>query len=157
MVKPIVIPTSDGPVYWWNLGANVGARSPNHPEDVQLVQFGYFCMLNNPRNASLLKPEERAAFAAVKIGPSCTGQENDPLVIAIRAHEKSRGGAQDGHVSVAPPGQVVYDGVHTFILNVLVTNIRVVTKTDFPRFDKHPACKEAAKLIEAVKKACGAD
>src|SRR5262245_46832763 len=51
--------------FFWNVSANVGVNSPNKPEDVQLVQFGYFAM-------SVLnifeQPEElRRIFAAVKL------------------------------------------------------------------------------------------
>lgn len=152
MVKAITLNTPT--VFWWNLDANVGVRSPNRDDDVQLVQFGYFCMLNNPKNASVLTAAERAAFQSVKIGASFSGQEDDPLVVAIRAHQKSRGGAQDGHVSVAPPGQVRYDGVHSFMLNALVRSIADMTKDYFPRIDKHPACQPATKLVEVVKRCC---
>ena len=31
-------------LHWWNLSAQVGMASPNNPDDVQLVQFGFFCM-----------------------------------------------------------------------------------------------------------------
>lgn len=154
MVKPIVTSSNGRLVYWWNLSGNVGVMSTNVPADVQLVQFGYLCMLKNPKNATRLSPAERAAFAAVKVGVPCVGVESDPLVRAIRAHQAARGGAQDGCVSVVPDGQYTYDATHSYMLYGLIGSIRDVTRDIYPRFDKHPDCQKATWLIDAVRSAC---
>lgn len=80
----------------WNIDGKVGLSSPNKEDDVQFVQFGYFCMLSKFPG---LSAPEKTAFGAIVLGSRCTGVENDPLVLAIRAHQASRGGAQDGVVS----------------------------------------------------------
>jgi hypothetical protein len=138
----------------WNTDAHVGLRSPNKMEDVHLVQFGFFCM--GLVTSKIPDPQNRAIYAAIKLQTSCTGQETDPLVIAIRTMEKSRGGTQDGFVSNIPGSTGVYadagGGKHANILLALLNNMfDAVGGTDWPRLDKHPRCPPLvkARIVEA--------
>jgi hypothetical protein len=137
----------------WNTDAHVGLRSPNKLEDVHLVQFGFFCM--GLLTSKIRDPQNRAIYAAVKLETPCTGQENDPLVIAIRTMEKSRGGTQDGFVSNIPGPTGVYAdaaGLHANILLTLLNNIfDAVGGANWPRLDKHQKCPTLVKtrIVEA--------
>jgi len=131
---------------FWNIDANVGARSSNGPVDVQLVQFGFFCMaLPSAKHKDVqLKP----IFANVRTGVPCTGKEDDPLVIAIRALEKSRGGPQDGFVSKLNTDTGIYteaQKAHQHLLIILLLNIFDTVSDNWPRLDKHPQCPQALK------------
>jgi hypothetical protein len=138
--------------FYFNLSSNVGPASPNRLEDVQLVQFGYFALSQNraPDNP----PELIAAASNVVVGAPYMGAQNDPLTIAIRAHERARGGPQDGHVSVIR-GDFQYDAAHTFLVIRLVNNIRVLVGIDFPRIDRHPKCPP--QLGASVRRTFGFD
>jgi len=144
MVSPMLIQGTGGSKFFWNVDANVGAASPNNTDDVQLVQFGYFFKAN----AAATPPEIRPILAQVKVGIPCTGLEDDPLVKAIRAHQRTRAGTQDGHVSVIKTSNGVYfdaTGGHAFMLISIVNNLFDAMPADFPRIDKHPQCPAALK------------
>jgi hypothetical protein len=150
MVTPVVVGSGDQRRFFWNLSANVGTKSPNKADDVQLVQLGYVCASYDTFYSAAL----RATFAAVIPGAPYSGQENDPLTRAIRAHEQQRGGAQDGHVSVLTSlTNASYDGgAHTFLIVSLNFQLRTQMPGNFPRLDKHPKCP--AQLRAAVFSAC---
>jgi hypothetical protein len=135
--------------FFWNLSANVGVASPNKQDDVQLVQLGYVCAA---LDSQTYDAATRASFAAVVPGEAYSGQEADPLTQAIRAHEKL-GGKKDGHVSVLPGGSIgTYDGVNSFLIARLNTQMRIQLGGNFPRLDKHPKCPPLVRA--AVEKAC---
>lgn len=150
MVTPVVVGAVGQRRFFWNLSTNVGAQSPNKPDDVQLVQLGYACASYDTFYDAAL----RATFAAVVPGAPYSSQENDPLTRAIRAHEKQRGGTQDGHVSVLKSmTDASYDGgAHNYIIVALNWQIRRQLPGNFPRLDKHPRCPSL--LRAAVVAAC---
>ena len=131
--------------FFWNIDANVGPGCPNKIEDVHLVQLAYASAAMNPA----LAPAERAVYAQVVVGAPYMGGANDPLTIAIRTHQKSRGGTQDGHVSpIGPSGSY---GPMSYMLIPLNNNIRnSVSNPCWPRIDQHPKCSPILK--EAVKR-----
>jgi hypothetical protein len=128
--------------HWWNLSSNVGLKSPNNPDDVQLVQFGFFCM--GLPTSKISDPQFRGIYAAVVPGSRFAAIENDPLQIAIRTLERSRGGAQDGHISPAPQQGFSYGdktGRHAFLIGTIMNNaFDAVGAAVWPRLDKHPRC-----------------
>jgi hypothetical protein len=144
MVKPLILNGQFGPKVFINLSANVGPQSPNKPDDVQFVQLGYLSMSQSPLLRGRLSQAEREAFGKIKPGAFYSGASDDPLTVAIRAHEAGRGGTQDGHVSVATGS--TYDGTHSFIIVPLNNAIRDMMVRDFPRVDKHPQCPAALKV-----------
>jgi hypothetical protein len=146
MVSPVLLKTSRGSKFFWNIDANVGAASPNKTEDVQLVQLGYSILSTAVNQSASLK----AISAKVQVGATCTGRDDDPLVKAIRAHQAERGGTQDGHVSTIKTQNGVYfdsSGGHTFMLTALINIIFDAQPADFPRIDKLPACPPALKAV----------
>ncbi len=149
MAIPVIIGSGAGCRFAWNLSANVGVSSPNQADDVQLVQLGYACA----QYGTNFDAATRAIFAAVMPGAPYSGQENDPLTRAIRAHQKHRGGTQDGHVSVmANLTAPSYDGVHTFMMMSLNNLMIDQLKSDFPHIDKHAKCPPLLRAV--VTKAC---
>ena len=143
MVAPVI---SASNTFFWNLSANVGVGSSNNPDDVELVQLGYLCMSSETRFDAAL----RAVYARVVPGAPYSGAESDPLTIAIRAHEKDRGGTQDGHVSVVRNlSSLRYDDRHSWMLIPLNNQIRRVLVGQFPRLDKHPRCPARLRGIVA--------
>lgn len=154
MTSPLINKDARGIKFFWNIGAKVGAKAPNKLVDVQLVQLGYHCMVRSPVNAGRLTSAEAEAFANIKPGPGCTGAEGDPLVRAIRAHEASRGGTQDGFVSQLAQGHIAYvstSGKLALILVALNNSIKDILGDKYPRIDLHPACPGDLK---AVAEAC---
>ncbi|MCP4561304.1 MAG: hypothetical protein GY873_18790 [Bosea sp.] len=147
-MEPVVLTNSSGlKRIFWNLTANVGVRSPNQREDVQFVQFGYFAMANSSKNQN---SQLKAVFAAVQIGAEYSGQEDDPLTRAIRAHQKERGGVQDGHVSVMR--SILYSGTTSFMAIALNNNLLDLIPDYYPRLDRHPKCPP--RVREAVLRHC---
>lgn len=139
MVSPLILTEpGKGPRFLFNIGANVGPGCPNDQADVQFVQLGYYAMLRDPKNSSVLTAAERSALSKVVPGAVYGGAAQDPLTLAIIAHEKSRGGAQDGHVSVARGGGAY--GQHAFIVIKLNLSLIDTMRGDYPRLDKHPKC-----------------
>ena len=143
MVCPIVLKGPAGPQIYFNLGGSVGPSCPNVADDVQLVQLGYYAMLRNP----LSQPPDalRQALAKIVPGAEYRGAPNDPLTLAIAAHEAFRGGPRDGHVSVAR-GAENYDAGHKFIIVILNNCLNATMRHDFPRLDKHPLCPGALRV-----------
>jgi hypothetical protein len=137
MVSPMTVRSSNVVRFAFNLDANVGPGCPNRQDDVEFVQLGYFAMLLAPKNASILTPAERSAYGKILPGASYRGTADDPLTRAIITHEAARGGAQDGHVSVARP--VLYDSHHSFIVFAMNTALIDVV-SEYPRIDRHPRC-----------------
>ena len=91
----IAVAEVKGKFFRWNLSANVGPQQPNKLDDVELVRFGYFCMRENKQFPA--KPEVRAALQEMRN----SGPFAQDLANVIVAHQRSRGGTQDGRVSVA--------------------------------------------------------
>jgi hypothetical protein len=152
VVQTFIATLPTGKRFFYNIEAKVGVRSPNRELDVQLVQFGYFAMLRSPKNATTLSAAERDTFSKIVLGTACNGTENDPLVRAIRAHEASRGGTQDGFVSELKPGHISYKdtkGPHTLVLVPLNNSMRDIMGGRYPRIDLHDSCPK--KLKDFVK------
>jgi len=136
--------------FFFNISANVGLASANIVEDVQLVQFGFFALSQQPPGMN----EEELVNAAAKVVPGAiyTGAPDDPLTVAIKIHQKITGGPQDGHVSVMK-GNIRYDSDHLFMLVGLNNDIRAMMGSSFPRIDTHPKCPPA--LAASVRRTFG--
>ncbi len=143
MVSPMVFKDGVNTLVKWSVTAKVGLHSPNLRDDVDFVQMGYQHMARHPAVKPLLKPDLEAALAKIKLGDNCTGQEDDPLVICIRLHEKYRGGTQDGFVSPVHHGEFSYidkTGAHAKITLMLSDNLAQLNPEIFPRLDKINGC-----------------
>jgi len=150
MVSIFVAKTASGPRFFWNIDANVGEKSANRREDVQLVQFGVYCMqFHRDANA-----EEKKAYEIVVPGMLYQGQKDDPLSLAIRTFGKVRGGPGDGHVS-AIKGTGLLSPSLAFMMVGLSNAMSSLMPEDYPRIDKHPRCP--LSLGEVVRAFFGVD
>jgi hypothetical protein len=125
----------------WNVTSHVGPGCPNKPDDVQLVQLGYYCRARNPKAGTT--PEEKATAMAVVPGAPYTGAASDPLTIAIKAHQKARGGTQDGKVSPIPGNQPAYSADMSWMIIPLSNNIYDVLRDVWPAIHKSQQCPPA--------------
>src|SRR5262245_18452306 len=149
MVAPFLLKKETGEhKFFWNLDENVGVASPNRPDDVHLVQFGYFIM----STSEFTQPDLKPTSANVKLGVPCTGREDDPLVQAIRADQKSRRGPQDDHVSKLRSDAPGFAPGRSFMLVAIMNNIFDATANDYPRIDLHLQCPPIVKT--AVQNGC---
>jgi hypothetical protein len=129
--------------FYWTVDLHVGPGCPNKVDDVHLVQFCYSCMAANPNTP--ITPADRAIFAAVVPGAPYTGSAVDPLTVAIRHHQKTRGGMADGRISPAQH-TITYD----WMILALSNNVSNHLTSIWPRIDRHPKC--TPPLAEAVLK-----
>lgn len=131
-------------IFFWNVDAHVGPGCPNKPEDVQLVQFGYYCMARNP--AANNTPQEKAAYKAVVPGAPYSGAANDPLTIAIKTHQAVRGGTQDGRVSPIQNASGSY-GEKSWMIIPLVNSIKDVNRQAWPNIQRAQKCPAALAAV----------
>lgn len=148
MLTPYVCNINGRSQFTWNIGGNVGIASPNDPEDVQLVQLGYACAALEPQ----VPAATRLVFAKVVPGAPYQGGPQDPLTLAIKAHQKDSGGPQDGHVSVIRSATLTYAMNSPYMLAYLVGCILRAVAPNAPRIDRHPKCP--ALLKAAVVRCC---
>ena len=149
MVNPVL--DSSALVFRWNLTANVGKGQPNLAEDVELVRLGYLAVREDPK----VPPRAELREPLSKLQPF--GPYGPDLQAVIDAHQKIRGGTQDGIVSVAKISSTTtnvdhYDGIHTWIIVALDNKLHSLPGDIYPRIDKHPKCgpelkKKALKIF----------
>lgn len=149
MVKGVA--SADGR-FAFNLDKNVGPGQTNVLEDVQLVQFCFYCLSKD--TTATMTPAQRQIYAAVRPGSPFTGLATDPLCVAIRALQQAKGGTQDGIVSALPAniGTSYGRGKHYRMLSYLLASAYMVASENWPRIDKHPVCPSA--LRAKVKDGC---
>lgn len=134
----------------FNLSNAVGPRQPNGQLDVQLVQFGFYCLSRTSREA---RPILKQAAAQVRVGLGYTGLPNDPLSIAIREHQAQFGKTRDGIVSPLPPGlSMSYGGGVYRTFAYLLANISDEMGDNWPMLHRHPQCPPQVRSF--VKDAC---
>ena len=125
-----------GGILLFNLDADVGKLSPNRIDDVELVRFGYIGKKNSPNVVGRLTPRETAALQALRP----RGGYDSDIQEVINAHQESRGGTQDGKVSVGK-SQLAhgprYDNKHAWIIYNLCHNMADAFPYIYPRIDLH--------------------
>ena len=149
MVKGIA--SADGR-FAFNLDGHVGPGQKNVLEDVQLVQFCFYCLSKD--STATMTPAQRQVYAAVRPGNAFSGLASDPLSIAIRTLQGAKGGTQDGIVSALPANSTTsYDGGRYYrMLSFLLSSAYMITSETWPRMDKHPVCPQA--LRKKIKDGC---
>lgn len=135
--------------FTWNVESHVGPGCPNKSDDVQLVQFGYYCVAHLPSPPPNCTPADMAIFKAVVPGAPYSGSPSDPLTLAIKTHQRQRGGTQDGRVSPCTGASGSY-GETTWMILALVGRMMDLYSQVYPRLDKCPGCPAA--LAAASKK-----
>jgi len=143
MVQIVAVGRNKAPSFLYNIDAHVGTGRQNQLDDVEFVRLGYYSLLRNPR-AGAIAAEVRAALTLLK--PS--GEFGADLDAVIRAHQRSRGGTQDGVVSPMPAGTAWkgrYDSMHTWIVEVLQANLHDLAGDKYPRIDTLEGCGSTLK------------
>lgn len=147
MVQFVILKSTIVTRLYLNLTAHVGPGRANNDDDVQLVQLGYFSMLQNPDTE--LAAEEREIYLQITPGDAYKGGLNEPLTKAIKIHQSRRGGTQDGVVSPIKSTDGFYPdssgGAKTYMLAALVNNIFDVHPGIYPRLDLSGNCPPALK------------
>ena len=149
MVSPVILKSKNSSRLLLTVDADVGLHSPNRQADVELVQFGYVFRLKDPTTRK--SADEIAAAKLIRPGSPCTGRADDPLVRAIVAHQKGRGGTQDGHVSPFSETHTQYsaaDGPH-LQMGIALSNCIRDNFDLYPRLDlsTDPACPPSLKSV----------
>src|SRR5262245_60139527 len=137
-MQAFLVHTSAFALHWWNLSNNVGMGSPNNPDDVQLAQFGFFCM-GLPTSSTT---QSRTVYARVRPGAAYTTAANDPLTVAIATLELQLNAVQPEHrVNPFPDRGYSYQdstGRHIYLLGYLMNSIYdAVGLANWPRLDRH--------------------
>jgi hypothetical protein len=137
MVKPVLI--GSDPKLYWTVGNYVGPYCVNSPGDVQLVQFGYFCMA---ANGAAIDPALLQLAALIVPGEPYSGTSTDKLSRCILRHQQVRGGTVDGRVSPIP-NAAAFNAAATaapWMLIPLNTHISITLGAMWPNLPSHPAC-----------------
>ena len=93
-----------GPKFMWNLDCSVGKGGANSiASDVSFIQWYY----THAAGFHLTEPGNKEIYRKVKITGTCNGTDNDPLVAAIFAQQRSMNHPfVDGKVNVVTgPGK----------------------------------------------------
>lgn len=126
-----------GPKFMWNLECSVGKGGANSVgSDVSFIQWYY----THAAGFHMTEPGNKEIYRKVKITGTCNGTDNDPLVAAIFAQQRSMNHPfVDGKVSVVTgPGKV---GASTaFFLLRLEARFAIMFPNAWPRLDLIPNC-----------------
>jgi len=136
--------------FFWNVDGHVGPGCANRDEDVQLVQFGFFCMAKNPKGLVRFTAAEQAIVKSVVVGAKYSGGPSDPLTLAIRAHQRMRGGTQDGRVSPIQNLSGTYEGHQTWMIVSLSNQILDANPGQWPMLHRMEKCPPALAEVSRI-------
>lgn len=133
----------------WTIDASVGKRAANSvPADVAYIQW-YYQLASTFRETP---PERQAIYRKVQVTGHCTGQDSDPLVQAIIAHQQGLNHpVVDGKVSVlsGSAGDQRLIGGNAFMVLRIGARIAYMFPDLWPRLDKMPGCPKV--VADVVK------
>jgi hypothetical protein len=135
-----------GGKFAWSVSSHVGPSCPNTSEDVQLVQFGYYCAARTTIGVAKLTPEEKAIMSSVVPGAPYFGSPSDPLTLSIKAHQRVHGGTQDGRISPIA-GDSGWYGTGAYLMVSLSGRMMEIYPQIYPRLDKFPNCPIAVAAL----------
>jgi hypothetical protein len=132
-----------GPKFMWNLECSVGKGGANSiSSDVSFIQWYY----THAAGFHLTLPANKEIYRKVRISGTCDGSDNDPLVMAIFAQQRSVNHPFiDGKVSVVTgTGKL---GPNAFFLLRLEARFAVMFPNVWPRLDLIPNCPGAIMQV----------
>lgn len=138
----------------WNVSGHVGLNATNYEDDSGLVAFGFWCMGRPASQAP--DTQNKAIYYAVPVGPKCTGRADDPLVVAIRTYQQTRGGTQDGFVSAMNQTGGYADATGAMRATMILTlnnhmfDALQQAEINWPRIDLMSNCPPAVKAYVQV-------
>ena len=133
--------------FQWNIDFSVGKGGMNsHAPDVTYIQWYYTLAAKNP----YIAPDRKAVYSMVQVTGTCTGNDRDPLVQAIIAHQRHLKHPQiDGRVSVAHGDGKV--GTSAFFVYRIGARLADMFPELWPRIDLVPGCPVV--IVNEVTKA----
>lgn len=123
--------------FFWNVDAAVGLKGENRWEDVLFVSWCLYKM----RTWSYTPDAVKTILRSTPLSEHCSGRENDPLVLAIKAVQRVNPiMLADGRVSPAVRGGTyAYRGRNPmFVIFVLNNALKMLHPQQFPRIDLMP-------------------
>jgi hypothetical protein len=141
MATGIILLRNNGEGFRWNVSAHVGPGCPNMADDVQLVQFGFWCL--GRATAVELSPAARTAYRNVVLGAGYSGASTDRLTIAIRTYQSDTKTVQDGRVSPIKHASGQYAEDAFWMIAVLGSNIRSRFPDEWPALHRVSFCPHA--------------
>lgn len=129
--------------FFWTVDSHVGPSCPNVKEDVELVQLCIYCHARSKNRSKSYTAAEVQALMEVVPGAPYSGTSGEALTRAIRAHQRVRGGTQDGRVSPVQHSSGMYVGGKMWMILALCNNIRDVYPHAWPRISLAPNCPPA--------------
>jgi hypothetical protein len=132
-----------GPKFMWNLDCSVGKGGANSlSSDVSFIQWYYTLAAS----FELTNQENKEIYRKVKITGSCNGTDNDPLVAAIIAQQRSMNHPYvDGRASVVTgTGKL---GMLAFFLMRLEARFAIMYPNMWPRLDLIPNCPNSVAEV----------
>jgi hypothetical protein len=152
-LKPFVHHGETFAYYMWNLEHSVGKGGQNSSAvDTSYIQWYYTLAAKNV----LTVPERRSIYARVKVTGVCSGQDGDPLVDSITAHQRGLNHPIiDGRVSVATgTGKI---GLKAFFVLRIGARLAYMYPRLWPRLDLMPECPTtvAATSLAAIPHQAG--
>ena len=142
MVEIYHLQTSGHQQFVYNLTSNVGTKSQNRHDDVALVQLGFRSLAQS--DSFMPSADDQRIFGAVEWTGTCTGDESDLLVKAIRHFQNiAPNGIRDGHVSTFKEHDTIFrvgTTKGTFILSDLTAAIIELHRDKWPNIHRIPGC-----------------
>jgi hypothetical protein len=132
-----IVPSRNGPLFFWNVDGAVGKNGKNKFEDVLFVQWCFYKLMKWP----LVGPELRDEIEKIGVDGDCNGRDGDKLVEGIKALQRFLNLMVDGRVSpVSTKGQYVDHGSKSTFLIIYPLNAVVAQMypTLWPRIDQMP-------------------
>ena len=132
-----IVPSRNGPLFFWNVDGAVGKNGENKFEDVLFVQWCFYKLMNWPQ----VRPELRDEIEKIGVNGECNGRDGDKLVEGIKALQRFLNLMVDGRVSpVSKKGQYVDHGSKSTFLIIYPLNAVVAQMypTLWPRIDQMP-------------------
>lgn len=139
--------------FLWNIDQSVGKNASNgNSADISLVQWYFVQLATRPAGVN---PAHLSIYRAVRVTGSCSGRDDDPLVVAILTWQNSEHADRahstvDGHVSVAQ-GTGFYAAAAPFMILMLSDELAHWFPNVYPRLDLIPGCPSA--IANAVRAA----
>ncbi len=136
-MHPAIVQSERGAVFYWNVDNPVGLHGANQLDDVLFVQWCVYKLGKWDR----IPADLRAVFSNAPISGSCTGREDDGLIIAIKALQRyGRSLVVDGRVT-PPKGSDTYQfrgEERRYLIFYLNAVLRQMHPKQYPRIDLMP-------------------
>lgn len=129
--------------FMWNLDCSVGKGGANcMVSDVSFIQWYY----THAAGFHLTEPGNKEIYRKVKITGACSGADNDPLVAAIMAQQRSMNHPYiDGKASVVKgTGKL---GANAFFLLRFEARFAIMHPNVWPRLDLIPGCPSSIQQV----------